>query len=43
MIASLQRARASIASMDRHHMPEHAREKALESVDRQLQRLREGK
>jgi beta-lactamase regulating signal transducer with metallopeptidase domain len=43
MIASLQSARSSIASMNRRHMPEHAREQALESLDRQIERLREGK
>jgi bla regulator protein blaR1 len=43
MLAGLQSARASIASMDRRHMPEHAREQALSSIDRQIERLREGK
>jgi bla regulator protein blaR1 len=43
MIASLQSARASIASMDRRHMPEHARDSALRSLDAQLARLRSEK
>lgn len=43
MIASLQSARASIASMDRRHMPEHARLSALQSLDRQIERLRQNK
>jgi bla regulator protein blaR1 len=43
MIASLQSARASIASMDRRHMPKHARESALKSLDSQLARLRSEK
>lgn len=43
MIASLERARASIASMDRSHMPGEARQSALESLDAQLERLRERK
>jgi len=42
MIASLQSARASIASMDLRHMPSEAREQALRSLDRQLERLRQG-
>ncbi len=40
MIVSLQRARASIVSMDARHMPGHARDTALQSVDRQLEQLR---
>lgn len=43
VLASLQSARASIASIDRRHMPEQAREQALQSLDRQIERLREGK
>jgi beta-lactamase regulating signal transducer with metallopeptidase domain len=41
MLSGLQGARASIASMDARHMPPHAREQALESIDRQIERLRE--
>lgn len=41
MLAGLQSARASIASMDARHMPTYAREQALESIDRQIERLRE--
>lgn len=41
MLSGLQSARASIASMDARHMPPHAREQALESIDRQIERLRE--
>lgn len=40
MIASLQSARASIKSMDSRHMPRAAQKSALESLDRQLERLR---
>jgi hypothetical protein len=40
MIASLNSARASIAAMDPRHMPDHARDQALRSLDRQLERLR---
>lgn len=43
MLVSLQRARAGIVAMDHRHMPEHAREQALQSIDRQIERLREGK
>jgi beta-lactamase regulating signal transducer with metallopeptidase domain len=43
MISSLQSARASIKAIDHRYMPEHAREEALRSLDRQLERLREGK
>jgi len=43
MLAGLQSARASIIAMDHRHMPEHAREQALQSIDRQIERLREGK
>lgn len=41
MLVSLQRARSSIVAMDHRHMPEHAREQALQSIDRQIERLRQ--
>lgn len=40
MLVSLKSARVSIASMDHRHMPERARAQALESIDRQIERLR---
>jgi hypothetical protein len=41
MITSLERARASIAAMDMRHMTEDARDSALESLDQQLEYLRD--
>lgn len=41
MLISLKNARVSIVSMDHRHLPEHAREQALQSIDRQIERLRE--
>jgi beta-lactamase regulating signal transducer with metallopeptidase domain/Skp family chaperone for outer membrane proteins len=42
MLVSLKRARTAIVSMDQRHMPDHARMQALESLDRQIERLRAG-
>lgn len=43
MLAGLQSARASIASIDARYIPDHARSEALRSLDSQIARLREGK